>query len=696
MKDTDIIRVLVLNGSLNEAEALVSTMRNAGFAVRATQVGTWEAVEEAIEEKAWDLLLTRDTVNDGDAPTILNLLQERQRDIPVIIITDQPDCERLTEGLRAGAAMVLGPDQGELLQITAARELERLNERRAHRRCRSALRESEKRCRTLLDHSRDAISYVHDGMHIYANPVYLELFGYESAEELEGLPVMDLVASEDQGDFKNFLRNQATEGVRGQVFEFHGMRADGGEFEAVMEFSEASVEGEPCTQIIIRTRRGDTNLEEKLRELSRRDLLTGLLNRDAFMEALNGALDRAAAASGERFALLYLELDHLPEIARSVGLAGADVVLNDVATLLRRQVDEAVTALSRYGDSSFALLLPDVGAEQARATAEAMRKVVAEHIVDVTGRSVTTTCSVGVAPVGDQLQNAQQTLDQAHNACDRASRGGGNGVEVYTPRVVSEEAAAEEDRLVAQLRQALEEDSYTLMYQPIVSLHGDPKEYYQALLRLTDPDGTLVPAGRFMAAAERHGLTGAIDRWVIQRAAKVIGEQHRAGSQTHLFLVLSQESVLDEDFGPWLSNVIKEARIGGDCLVFELNADVAATYLQPARQLVRQLSALHCQVALTHFGTGLNPFALLKHLEVGFLKLDPSFIQNLSHSPDNQEALRTLVSEAHAHGKLVIAPKVEEAANIAILWQCAVNFTQGNYLQEPSEWLSYDFHGEGV
>ena len=88
MKDTDIIRVLVLNGSLNEAEALVSTMRNAGFAVRATQVGTREAVEEAIEEKAWDLLLTRDTVNGSDAPAILTLLQERQRDIPVIIITD--------------------------------------------------------------------------------------------------------------------------------------------------------------------------------------------------------------------------------------------------------------------------------------------------------------------------------------------------------------------------------------------------------------------------------------------------------------------------------------------------------------------------------------------------------------------------------------------------------------------------------
>ncbi|MDD3449424.1 MAG: EAL domain-containing protein [Gammaproteobacteria bacterium] len=695
MKDTEIIRLLVLVDSSNEAEALVSALRNAGMAVRATHITSRAGLVEALEQQRWELVLAREAVGDTGVDEVLELLESRQKDIPLILLVDDPSELTLVQSLQAGAAYALAPTQTQLLSLVVEREMGALDERREHRRCRAALRDSEKRCRSLLENSRDAIAYVHDGIHLYANPVYRQLFGYDDGEDLEGMPMMDLVAGQDQARFKEFLRAHAREGRHGQRFEYLGERADGSEFDAVMDFSEAAIDGEPCTQVIVRPPAADTGADARLHEMRRLDLVTGLLNRDAFLELLNDAISAAAkGAADDGFVVQYLEVGNLGEIARGIGLAGVDVVLNDIAALLRQTLDAERTALARYADGAFTCLLRAVPLERAREQAEALARGIGEQIFDVTGRSVQVSVNIGLTPVGDSINTAQEALDQAHGACvDAAGRSGGSRVSVYRPRTEDGPDGVDET-LGARLREALEQDAYALLFQPIVNLHGEAREYYEVLLRLSSGDGNLIPAGKFLPVAERIGLVADLDRWVVKRAVRVLADQHRSGFRTSFFITLSLATILDESFPAWLSQTFQDAHLGGDKLVFQIGTGIAADYLKPVLRLAEQLRELRCRITLTQFGTGLNPFGLLKHLDVEFLKLAPSFITHLTRSRENQETLESLVEEAHGHGKPVIAPQVEEASSIAILWQNGIDFTQGYFLQEPSEWLAYDFHGD--
>src|SRR5690606_12903092 len=193
------------------------------------------------------------------------MLQKASRDMSFILMIGDNSSETITKALALGAQGAVPVGEDERLILVAKRELGNLKTRRALREAEISLREVEKRCQLLLESSRDAISYVHDGMHIYANQTYLEMFGYESADDLEGMPIIDLVASENQTDFKTFLKQYAK--TKGEAdFEFNSVNAAGEQFKANMTFSPAHSDDYPCIQLLNRSINDSAELEEKLKE----------------------------------------------------------------------------------------------------------------------------------------------------------------------------------------------------------------------------------------------------------------------------------------------------------------------------------------------------------------------------------------------------------------------------------------------
>ena len=219
------IRLLILEDSQNEAERLVSLFRNAGHATRVHRLISSDDLAEALQQ-TWDLLICAPSSEHLDPSEAIGAIRRQAKDIPIIQLTAGNDAEAITEALMLGAQDALPQGEDEWLLLVANRELANLEERRARRSAEVALREAEKRCQLLLDSSVDAIAYVHDGMHIYANRAYLELFGYDDVEDLEGMPMIDLIAGTDQSRFKTFLKNyQTLEGAA--ELACGGVRADG-------------------------------------------------------------------------------------------------------------------------------------------------------------------------------------------------------------------------------------------------------------------------------------------------------------------------------------------------------------------------------------------------------------------------------------------------------------------------------------
>ncbi|MCY1344407.1 diguanylate cyclase (GGDEF) domain protein [compost metagenome] len=677
------IRLLILEDSQNEAERLVSLFRNAGRATRVHRIASSDDLAEALQQ-SWDLLICAPSSDNLEAREAITAIRRQAKDIPVLQLVAGNDSDAITEALALGAQDALPQGEDERLILVANRELANLDERRARRAAEVALREAEKRCQLLLDSSVDAITYVHDGMHIYANRAYLQMFDYEDADELEGMPMIDLIAAADQGKFKDFLKSyQGGEGAN--ELTCGGVKANGQGFEARMSFSPASYDGEPCIQVVIRAESDNAELEEKLREISSQDLVTGLYNRNHFLELLDGAAERAVNA-GQPACLAYVRIDRYPALLADIGLAGIDLLLTDLANLLRAHFGSNAH-LARFGDDVFTVLQPGLTPEQGIQELQTLLKKVEGHLFDISGRTVQTTLTIGVAGINETTAKAEEAVDRAHRCADELRDG--NALKLYNP---ADElaAAASRGNVVAMLQQALENNSFRLLFQPIISLRGDSNEYYEVLLRLINAQGQEVPPSEFLGAAREAGMAEKIDRWVILNSIKLLADHRAKGHNTCLFIHLSSASLQDQTLLPWLSVALKAARLPSDALAFQINEPDAITYLKQAKALTQGLNELHCKVALSQFGCALNPFNTLKHLSVDFVKVDGSFSQDLS-SADNQEALKTLLASLHAQAKLTIVPFVESASVLATLWQAGVNYIQGYYLQGPSQSMDYDF-----
>lgn len=680
------VRLLILEDSQNEAERLVSLFRNAGRATRVHRLTSSEDLAECLQQ-TWDLLIAAPHSENLSPAEAIATLRRLARDIPIIQLLPDNDSDAITEALALGAQDALPQGEDERLILVADRELANLGERRARRSAEIALREAEKRCQLLLDSSVDAIAYVHDGMHIYANRAYLELFGYEEADELEGMPMIDLIASRDQALFRDFLKNYASSRGEGML-QCSGISAEGRQFRMRIDLSPATYDGEPCIQAVLRAESIQSELEEKLREVSSQDRVTGLFNRNHFLELLEADCNRAAD-SGQPSCLAYLRLDRYAQLHADLGLAGIDQLLADLATLLRGAfpVD---AQLARFADDAFAVLQPGVKPEQARDRLAALLKKVETHLFEVAERTVQLTLSIGVTALDETTPRAQLAIERAHRCADALADG--NALKLYDP-VEALAAEASRGSIGAMVRHALEKDGFRLLFQPIISLRGDSAEHYEVLLRLVDPQGKELLPADFLAAACEAGLAETVDRWVILNAIRQLAAHRARGHDTRLFVHLSASTLQDPTLLPWLGTVLRAARLPAAALILQLDEADATVYLKQARALVEGFAELHGKSALIHFGRALNPFNTLRHLPVDYVKVDSTFTAALAEE-EGQESLKALLASLHAQGRPSIVPGIENASVLATLWQAGVSYIQGHYLQAPGPAMDYEFPHE--
>lgn len=687
MDTGNIIRPLIMEESSNDAEALASSLRNSGFAVRYRHIEDGEDLQAALDEQNWDILLAASQVGDYRAPDAIAAIKQAGKDIPCIVFGPQTGNDNTVAMLKAGAVDYINEEAQEHLLLAIEREIRNLRERRAHRRCKILYAESEKRNRVLLDSSRDPVAYLHEGMHVYVNQSYLDIFGYVDREELESVPVMDMIAANEQQKFKDILRTLGNGQTPEGTLEFTLVRADGNEFQATMQFSPASVDGEPCTQVMIHQKSHNQELEKELQKLRQQDLLTGLFNHQHFMEELKTTL--ANATMDKRHAtLLYLEPNNFKNIKDTLGIAGSDMVLADIAQLLRdNSPDDAI--LARYAGTVFTLILNDSDTTQGEQLAEQLRQALADKIFDIEGKSVTTTFSIGIAPIHETTPDARQALTHAEQACGIARERGGNQVHVFS----EEDALAvleADKKMIALLQIALKNNRFSLQYQPIVSLHAEPGERYEVLLRMLDPDNQLVLPGEFLKTAENAGLLVDIDRWVIKNAARALLDKRKLGKQLQFFIKLSAASLKDPGTLGWISKLLQAARLHGDSMVFEITEQAAMESLSTTKRFADGLRQLHCKFALDHVGSEVQSLSYLNHLQVDFLKIDGSLIANINNE-DSQQVIQKVAELGRSKGFQTIAEHVQDPACLAVLWQHGVNFIQGYYLQQPEDDMNYDF-----
>jgi len=690
ISNRDTLHLLLLTHKQSDAEGLVSLLRNSGRATRAHMVSSLDDFRTQIQDKSWDLVLAEPKAQDIEPKELFNQIKRLDKDLPVIILAEDVDPMQLEFYLKLGACDVVPEDESNLLSMVIQRELINLNSRRTLRTTQVKLRDAEKRCQALLESSKDAITYIHDGMHIYANQAYLDLFGYENVDDLEGMPVMDMVASTDQDDLKKSLKSFLMAGGNLDL-KYNGLKTDNSEFPITMSLSSATYADESCTQIVIRAKSDSSDFEAKLKEISIRDLLTGLYNKPYFMQSLESAVDRAVL-KGSFGAAMYINIDRYGKVKSQVGINNADTVLLAVADYLESAIKPEDT-LARVGEDIYAWIRPNINAEEALSVAEKFREGIERLIIDANSQTITITASIGVALINDSCSEPGDILQRSHQAADavRHDEGHekGNGIHLY----VTEEPAAENTEISIEevVIEALKASKFSLLFQPLINLKGDEQEHYETLLRLPQPDGEELSAGEFLnGTAINDELKRKIDRWVILHATKLLSEHRQQNLKTRIFVNLSAASLMDKTLVSWIGVALNAAKLESDSVIFQFNEEDATKFLTQAQEFTANLKANNYACSLSRFGCSLKPFQTLKNLTLDYIKVDGSFTHELNN-PESLETLKQVLADLHEQDLRTIVPLVESASAVASLWQLGTHFIQGYYVQTPQTDMAYNF-----
>ena len=686
-KQDNVIKLLLVEDSVEEAEQLISMLRNGGIAVRPARAANAAELEKQVGTNTPDLILVNLAARSLKLTDVATAANKTGKDIAIVGVVTNVNEDTIVSAFHDGARGLALRHRAEHVQAVVKREFEGLNMRRSVRRLETSLRETERRCDSLLDSSRDPIAYVHEGMHVRANKAYLEIFGYEEFEEIQGMSILDMIAPDDADDFKTLLKKLSKGEKPPQKLNLKAQRGDGTTFDAVMEFAEASYEGEPCQQISFRQQTVSVELAKELDVLRSKDLVTDLYNRQYCMAELDRAVGEAAKGRNDQ-AFLLIEPDNFRSLLDTVGLGNADLLLGDMANLMRRHIKETDVA-GRFGEHTFGVIAGGRPHDEIRQLSETLRKAFEERIFEVGKQSVNVNVSIGGTLIGEKNSNSASAVTQATTAIRAAQTEGGNRVNIFDPSAKDKADEEKNKHWLKLVKEALQNNGFILFYQPIISLHGAEGEFYEILLRMQGPKGEITP-NFFMPVAEQYGLMPQVDKWVIANAIKALADREKSGHKTTFFVKLTPQSLEDQTLLPWIAQQLKNARLRGDALVFEMPESKVVTNLKPARAFVTGLKQMHCGFALEQFGSGLNSFQLLKHVDANYLKLDRNFMAELPKNKENQEKIKELCDQAHHAGKLTVAEFVEDAASMSILFSCGVNFVQGNFLQEPEKVMAYE------
>jgi len=676
MKNNAVIKILFVENSVEDAEQIISLIRNAGIAVRPARATNAEDLQAALDELRPDLVLFNPDASPLQLREAAKLIESSGRDVSLVANVTQMDGQSVSELFAAGVHGVALRSQPRQFVTVVQREFEALNTRRQVRRLEAALRESERRCDALLDSSNDAIAYVHEGMHVRANRSYLDTFGYEDFDDLLGLPILDLISHEHADALKSLLKDHSRDEKAPPSMELQARRADGSSFPATIEFAHATFEGETCLQVVFRRQLVDPSMIEQLQ----RDPVTGLYMRARTLEFIDEAV--AAAAKGTKGkALLLIEPDNWSNAVAGIGLGKVDELLAGIAARISDQL-EADDVAGLMAEHTFGVLLHSSNDDAIRAWITSLQQHIASQIFDAGERSVTLTVSIGGSLLAEKNANAELLLNQASTALRSAQGQGGNRSELHDPTAREKADEERERNWLTQIRQALAQDDFVLHHQHIISLQDADGDYSEILLRLNGPQGEVQP-GIFMPIAEKHGLSAAIDRWVLDKAIAALGSRDARGASTTFFVKLTTDSLQEPGLLPWLEQRLQKTGLKRGQIVLEMTESRVVTLLRPAQEFVAGWKKLGGRFALEQFGSGLNSFQLLGHIEADYLKIDRTYMAGLPQHPENQRRIAEICQRAHELKKQVVAEWVEDAASTSLLFACGVDFVQGNFLQEP-------------
>jgi len=510
------------------------------------------------------------------------------------------------------------------------------------------------------------------------------------ADEVLGRTLAELVSFVDEQDRRPLpdpIRQCIASGVRVGLGRRALLVARGG-VEHHVELSAAPMRGSGGELTGVATVLHDvTELRGLTRQMSYQashDALTGLVNRREFERRLGEALD-ASRAGRQSHVVCYLDLDRFKAVNDSCGHLAGDNMLREVATLLKDAVRDSDT-VGRLGGDEFGILLIGCPLEKARQIADDVCRAVNGYRFVWKDQIFSIGVSVGLVEVGRESGALEDVMSAADSACYVAKKRDGSHVHVYSAHDEAVARHSGEIQWLQRLQSALRDGRFELYLQPIFAVRegGTAGPALEVLLRLRDETGAHIAPAEFMRAAERYRLMGLVDRWVVQTAFTALSNDSiRLPPGSSLALNLSGQTLGDPAFLEFVVETLDHTGVPPAQICFEVTETAVNANLDMARRFIGVLHGMGCQFALDDFGNDLGAFANLKSLAMDYIKIDGSYMRDLSRDAVNQAMVSAIVRLARTLNFRLVAEQVEDAASLETARGMGIDFAQGYVLGRP-------------
>ena len=418
--------------------------------------------------------------------------------------------------------------------------------------------------------------------------------------------------------------------------------------------------------------------ERRISDLAYADALTGLPNRALFMDRLAQAVSTAQRTHG-RLAVLTIDLDRFKHVNDTLGHPVGDLLLREVADRLRRALERRTDTVARLGGDEFAVLLPMQALDGAQVAARKVAEVLSEPLT-IEGHLIDLGASTGIAVYPQHGEDSDSLMRHADIAMYAAKRAG-TGHAAYDARQHQNNPGRLS--LLGELRQAVEEDQLTLVYQPKLALSGPPERAAEALLRWKHPQRGPIAPDKFVPFAEQTGYIKILTRWVLDRAFRQSAEWHDRGLEIGISVNISTRDLHTADFLPGVTDLLQRHAVDATRICLEVTESAVMEDPSHALEVLHRLHEIGFQLAIDDFGTGYSSLAYLKRLPVHELKIDKSFVRGLVGDGDDAAIVRATIDLAHVMGLSVTAEGVEDEAVLKALRRLGCDRAQGYFISPP-------------
>jgi diguanylate cyclase (GGDEF)-like protein/PAS domain S-box-containing protein len=426
------------------------------------------------------------------------------------------------------------------------------------------------------------------------------------------------------------------------------------------------------------------SMMREMRFLATHDSLTHLLNRHAFDQRLRQAFANCKDQS-QKHVLLYMDLDQFKLVNDTCGHVAGDMMLRQLSHKLQHTIG-GDDILARLGGDEFGLLMENCQLERAQRQATKICSEIRDFRFSWEGRTFSTGVSIGMVAMGPNTESPHSALSCADAACYVAKDMGRNRIHVFQPYDEEIKRQQGEMRWVGRIESAMDQQRFSLLQQPIMSLCASAigDEHIEMLLRMQDEDGKQIMPGAFIPAAERYNIMVTLDRWVISHAFRWLSENPQRLDELGLCAInLSGQSLGDGALHEYILEQLRKYNLPAEKISFEITETVVVSRLDQAARFISLLKRKGFRFALDDFGTGMSSFTYLKRLPVDYLKIDGSFVSNMVNDPVDKAMVESINEIGHLMGLQTIAEYVEDDQTLEQLIDIGVDYAQGYGVVRP-------------